>query len=70
MAGSLCSPMYVALLFLGLLALLMGLLWVGQGAGLVHWPASSFMIDQRPWVARGAILAVVGLALILLSQRR
>jgi spore maturation protein SpmA len=70
MAGSISSPMKVALLILGLLALLMGLLWVGQGAGLVHWPASSFMIDQRPWVARGAILAVVGLALILLSQRR
>jgi hypothetical protein len=70
MAGSISSPMKTALLILGLLALLMGLLWVGQGAGLVHWPASSFMIDQRPWVARGAILAVVGLALILLSQRR
>jgi hypothetical protein len=62
--------MKVALLILGLLALLMGLLWVGQGAGLVHWPASSFMIDQRPWVARGAILAVAGLALILWSRRR
>lgn len=62
--------MKVALLILGLLALLMGLLWVGQGAGLVHWPASSFMIDQRPWVARGALLAVVGLALILGSRRR
>jgi hypothetical protein len=70
MAGSISRPMKTALLILGLLALLMGLLWVGQGAGLVHWPASSFMIDQRPWVARGAILAVVGLALILLSQRR
>jgi len=48
----------------------MGLLWVGQGAGLIHWPASSFMIDQRPWITRGAILAAVGLVLILLSRRR
>ena len=62
--------MKTALLILGLLAFLGGLLWVGQGAGLVHWPASSFMIDQRPWVTRGAILALVGLALILLSRRR
>ena len=62
--------MKTALLILGLLALAMGLLWVGQGAGLVHWPASSFMIDQRPWIARGAILALVGLVLILLSHRR
>jgi len=59
-----------ALLILGVLALAMGLLWVGQGAGLIHWPASSFMIDQRPWITRGAILAAVGLVLILLSRRR
>jgi hypothetical protein len=62
--------MKAALLILGLLGLLVGLLWVGQGAGLVHWPASSFMIDQRPWVIRGALLALVGLVLILLSRRR
>lgn len=62
--------MKAALLIVGLLALLVGLLWVGQGAGLVHWPASSFMIDQRPWVARGALLALFGLVLILLSRRR
>jgi hypothetical protein len=59
-----------ALLILGLVALLAGLLWVAQGAGLVHWPASSFMIDQRPWIPRGALLAMVGLVLILLSRRR
>jgi len=49
---------------------LMGLLWAGQGAGLVHWPASSFMIDQRPWIIRGAILAVIGVILILVSRLR
>jgi hypothetical protein len=49
---------------------LMGLLWIGQGAGYVHWPASSFMLDQRPWIARGAGLMVVGLVLILVSRRR
>jgi hypothetical protein len=59
-----------ALLILGLVAVLMGLLWIGQGAGLVHWPASSIMIDQRPWVIRGAILAVVGLILIAASRAR
>lgn len=54
----------------GILLLLMGLLWVGQGAGLVHWPQSSFMLDQRPWMWRGALLAAVGVALILLARRR
>ncbi len=61
--------MKTVLLILGVLAVLVGLLWVGQGAGWIHWPASSFMIDQRPWITRGVILAVVGVVLILLSRR-
>ena len=62
--------MKAALLIVGILAVLMGLLWVGQGTGIVDWPASSFMIDQRPWVTRGALLALVGLILIAASRRR
>ena len=62
--------MKTALLILGIAALLMGLLWIGQGTGLIMWPASSFMLDQRPWATRGAILAVVGIVLIILSRRR
>ena len=57
-------------LIVGIAALLMGLLWIGQGAGLIHWPASSFMLDQWPWVTRGAILAVVGLILMGASRLR
>ncbi|HEX8057656.1 MAG TPA: hypothetical protein VF481_13415 [Novosphingobium sp.] len=55
---------------LGILAMLMGLLWVGQGLGLIMWPAESFMLADRQWAINGAILAVVGLALIWLSRRR
>lgn len=58
------------LLISGIAALLIGLLWIGQGTGLIHWPASSFMLDQTPWTVRGAIVAVAGLAMILLSRRR
>jgi hypothetical protein len=58
------------LLILGVAAALIGLLWLGQGSGMIHWPASSFMLDQRPWALRGAILAAVGLALIAISRRR
>jgi hypothetical protein len=64
------QAMKSALLILGVIALLMGLLWIGQGTGYVHWPASSFMIDQRPWALRGAILAAVGLILVVWSRRR
>ncbi|MBK5264469.1 MAG: hypothetical protein JJE34_04430 [Alphaproteobacteria bacterium] len=59
----------LAVRILGVLMLLMGLLWVGQGFGIIRWPADSFMIDMRPWVWRGAILALVGLALIWISRR-
>ena len=62
--------MKAALLILGILAMLLGLLWIGQGLGLVNWPASSFMIDQRPCVTRGVVLALVGIALIAASRRR
>ncbi|WP_380787402.1 hypothetical protein [Sphingomonas sp. R86521] len=53
----------------GVLCTLTGLLWIGQGLGYVHWPQSSFMLDQRPWADRGAILAALGLALILAARR-
>ena len=61
--------MKTIVLIAGVLAVLMGLLWIGQGLGYIHWPASSFMLDQRPWALRGGILAVVGIVLILLSRR-
>ena len=62
--------MRTAILILGIVAALMGLLWIGQGAGLVNWPASSFMIDQRPWITRGAVLLVIGLGLVAVSRAR
>ena len=62
--------MKVALQIVGFAALLVGLLWIGQGTGFVKWPASSFMIDQRPWALRGVLLAVIGLVLMGLSRRR
>lgn len=50
------------------LAALIGLIWIGQGTGVFPYPASSFMINQTPWILRGAILAVVGLAALLLVR--
>ena len=61
--------MKTLLLILGIAALLIGLLWIGQSTGVIQWPSSSFMLDQRPWATRGAILAVVGIALIIFSRR-
>lgn len=64
------ARMKSALLVLGIAAVVVGLLWIGQGTGLVRWPASSFMIDERPWATRGLILAIVGIILIAVSRRR
>ena len=58
------------LALIGILAVLMGLLWIGQGLGLIMWPASSFMLADRQWAVNGALLALFGLALIWFSRRR
>jgi hypothetical protein len=57
------------LLIVGFLALAIGLLWIGQGTGVIAWPAQSFMIKQIQWAGYGAALAAVGLILIWQSQR-
>jgi hypothetical protein len=57
------------LTLLGAVAVLMGLVWIGQGSGYFPYPASSFMIDQSPWIAYGAALALVGLVLIWFARR-
>lgn len=62
--------MKVALQVGGVAALLVGLLWIGQGTGIVRWPPSSFMVDQQPWALRGALLALSGGAALWLSRRR
>ena len=61
--------MRTALLILDILAILIGLLWIGQGTGVVAWPQSSFMISQIQWAWYGAALALVGAVLIWRGRR-
>ena len=61
--------MKIVSLVVGVLAVFMGLIWIGQGAGLIRFIPSS-MIDQQIWVMWGVLLATVGAGLILLSRRR
>ncbi|MDE2378448.1 hypothetical protein [Bradyrhizobium sp.] len=56
------------LLIAGLLALAVGLLWIGQGTGTMPWPRWSFMIDQLQWALYGAVMAGFGLVLIWQSN--
>ena len=61
--------MRTVLLVVGLLALAVGLLWIGQGTGTVKWPQTSFMINQIQWAGYGAALAALGLILIWQAKR-
>lgn len=60
----------MALFIVGILAVLVGLVWIGQGTGYFPYPRSSFMINEMPWAYYGAVLAVAGLIVIALSRRR
>jgi len=59
----------IVMLVVGALAVLMGLLWLGQGLGIVRWPASSFMIDVTAWAVRGCVLAAGGALMIYYGWR-
>ncbi len=54
---------------LGVLAILFGLLFTLQGLGIVHWPRSSFMLDDRGWAVRGAVLMAGGALMAWFGRR-
>ena len=58
-----------SLSIIGFVALAIGLLWIGQGTGVVAWPRSSFMINQLQWAEYGALLGAIGLILIWQGNR-
>lgn len=58
------------LLGLAIGAIVIGVIWIGQGTGVFPYPAASFMIDQMPWAYRGSALAAVGLITLLFLRRK
>jgi hypothetical protein len=54
---------------IGLVLLLAGLVFMGQGSGYFPWPASSFMISQTRWIYYGGATAVVGLLIMVFARR-
>ncbi|MDH4412955.1 MAG: hypothetical protein QE484_06585 [Rhizobium sp.] len=64
------SPSRIALSVLAALCILIGFIWMGQGSGHFPYPASSFMIDQTPWIVYGAGLALAGVVGLVLLRRR
>ncbi len=61
--------MRIVLFVAGILLLLLGLLWIGQGTGYFPYPSSSFMVSDMAWAWRGAAVAVAGIAVILIACR-
>ncbi len=62
--------MRVALLTIGYVCMVVGLIWIGQGTGYFPYPRSSFMVSQAKWAYYGSGLGLAGLLLILVSRRR
>jgi len=56
-----------ALLVLGVLLILGGLVWILQGVNVLP---GSFMTGDPGWAWRGAGMLVVGIALIVVSRRK
>ncbi len=59
----------IVLFVAGILLLLLGLLWIGQGTGYFPYPSYSFMVSDKTWAWRGAAVAVAGIAVILIARR-
>jgi hypothetical protein len=53
---------------LGIILALVGLVWIGQGTGLLK--GGSFMVGDARWAIIGAVLVVAGLGLLVWSVRR
>jgi hypothetical protein len=53
----------------GVLVVVVGLIWIGQGTGVFPYPRSSFMINQTPWVFWGLLTSLVGLGIVWAARR-
>jgi hypothetical protein len=59
--------MRIVSIVIGLVGLLVGAVWIGQGAGVI---AGSFMTGQRLWLLIGIVVALIGIALVVGGLRR
>jgi hypothetical protein len=54
---------------IGVILLLAGLVFMGQGSRYFPYPAESFMVGASQWIYYGGGIAVVGLVLLIIGGR-
>jgi hypothetical protein len=57
----------IALIVVGVIAILIGVVWIGQGLNLIP---GSVMSGDRMWFNIGVIVGLVGIVLLVLGLRR
>ncbi|QGN34643.1 hypothetical protein [Microlunatus sp. Gsoil 973] len=60
-------PGRIAAIVVGVIALLIGGLWIGQGLNLIR---GSTMTGDRTWFYIGIVVAILGIVLLVLGLRR
>ena len=59
------APMIVV----GIILLLSGLVFMGQGSRFFPYPAESFMVGAPQWIYYGGGIALVGVLLLVMAWR-
>ena len=59
--------MRIVLNVVGVLCLLVGCIWILQGINILP---GSFMTGQTKWALYGCLIAVVGIVVVILANRR
>jgi hypothetical protein len=62
--------MKAVLIVVGIILLLAGLVFMGQGSRYFPYPAESFMVGASQWIYYGGGIAVVGLVLLVIAWRQ
>ena len=62
--------MRALLLVVGVLLVVLGLHWIGQGTGVFVWPSNPVMDNHSEWAYYGGGAGIAGVLLIWFSRRR